>query len=94
MINYGSRTCLELGPIIDSNTYLDVVNIDRYDMIIGTPFMCKHKLVLDFDHNTLSIRGTQLTMMTSGQEDLMLAKKCALQVRVPRSEGQQTRTSH
>jgi len=94
MINYGARTCLELGPIIDSDAYLDVVNIDRYDMIIGTPFMRKYKLVLDFDHNTLSIRGTQLTMMTSGQEDLMLAKKRALRVCVPRSEGQQTRTSH
>jgi len=28
MINYGARTCLELGPIIDSDAYLDVVNID------------------------------------------------------------------
>jgi len=63
-------------------------------MIIGTPFMQKHKLVLNFDHDTLSIRGIQLTMMTSGQEDLMLAKKRALQVRVPHSEGQQTCTSH
>jgi len=94
IINYGARTCLELGPIIDSNAYLDVVNINRYDMIIGTPFMRKHKLVLDFDQDTLSIRGTQLTMMTSGQEDLMLAKKHALRVHVPHSEGQQTRTSH
>ena len=94
MINYGARTRLELGPITDNDAYLDVVNIDRYDMIIGTPFMRKHKLVLDFDNDTLSIRGTQLPTMTSGQEDLMLAKKRTLRVRAPHTEGQQTRTAH
>jgi len=94
MINYGARTCLELGPIRENNAYLDVVNIDRYDMIIGTPFMRKHGLVLDFEQNTLSIQGTLLPTMTSGQEDLMLAKKRALQVRVPQTKGQETHISH
>ena len=27
---------LELGPVRETGAYLDVVNIDRYDMIIGT----------------------------------------------------------
>jgi len=94
MINYGARTRLELGPITDNNAYLDVVNIDRYDMIIGTPFMRKHGLVLDFNQNTLSIRGTPLPTMSAGQEDLMLAKKRALRIRAPHTEGQQTRTTH
>jgi hypothetical protein len=39
IINYGARTHLELGPVSEDDAYLDVVNIDRYDMIIGTPFM-------------------------------------------------------
>jgi hypothetical protein len=48
IINFGSRASLELGLIKDSDTHLDVVNIDRYDMIISTPFICKHGLLLDF----------------------------------------------
>jgi len=93
MINYGARTYLELGPISDNNAYLDVVNINRYDMILGTPFMHKHGLVLDFEHDTLNVRREHIPTMTSGQEDLMLAKKQAQQVRAPHTEGQQTCTA-
>jgi Aspartyl protease len=42
MINYGARACIELGPTIEEDTYVDIVNIDRYDMIIGIPFMQRH----------------------------------------------------
>ena len=37
---------------------MDVANFDRYDMIIGTPFMRFHKVVLDFENDTVRI-GTQ-----------------------------------
>jgi hypothetical protein len=39
IINYGARTRLELGPVSEDDAYLDVINIDQYNMIIGTPFM-------------------------------------------------------
>jgi hypothetical protein len=39
IINYGARTCLELGPVSEDDAYLDIVNINWYDMIISTPFM-------------------------------------------------------
>ena len=39
MMNFRARSCVELGTISDDNTYLDVVNIDRYDMIVGIPFL-------------------------------------------------------
>lgn len=77
MINYGARARIELGSIVEDNAYVDVVNIDRYDMIIGTPFMRRHKLVLDFSDDTLSAKGHAISIMTAGQEDLMLAKKRA-----------------
>jgi hypothetical protein len=67
----------------EDDVYIDVVNIDRYDMIIGTPFMRKHGLVLDFKNNALSIRGEPIPILTSGQEDLMLAKKRAWRARAP-----------
>jgi hypothetical protein len=77
MINFGARARIELGPIMEANAYIDVVNIDRYDMIIGTPFMRRHKIVLDFSNDTLSAKGHAIQTMTAGQEDLMLAKKRA-----------------
>jgi hypothetical protein len=83
MINYGARARIELGPVVEENAYADVVNIDRYDMIIGIPFMQRHRLVLDFDQNSLSMQGHISQMMTAGQEDLMLAKKRASCTRAP-----------
>ena len=32
---------------IDVNTYLDIANLDKYDTILGTPFMRKHGISLD-----------------------------------------------
>ena len=75
MINFGTKTRLELGPINEHDAYLDIVNIDRYDMIVGTLFMHKHGLVLNFADDTLSTEGEIIETLTSGQEDLMLAKK-------------------
>jgi hypothetical protein len=83
MINFGTRTRVELGPIKVDDAYMDVVNIDRYDMIIGTPFMRKHGLVLDFGTNTLANQGEIIPTLTAGQEDLMLAKKRATRARDP-----------
>jgi hypothetical protein len=83
MINFGARTRVELGPVIEDDVYLDVVNIDRYDMIIGTPFMRKHGFVLDFARDTLSISGRDINTLTTGQEDLMLAKKREQRARAP-----------
>ena len=83
MINFGTKTRLELGPVREDNAYLDVVNIDRYDMIIGTPFMRKHGLVLDFEKNALTVQGELVHTLTSGQEDLMLARKQATRPRAP-----------
>ena len=95
MINFGARTRLELGPVSEDDVYIDVVNIDRYDMIIGTPFMRKHGLVLDFERNALSIRGETIPILTSGQEDLMLAKKRAWRARTPaNNEGRPPHAQH
>ena len=81
MINYGTKAQIELGPIKEDDAYLNIVNIDQYDMIIGTPFMRKHKFVVDFGHNTFSVCGQAICPMTSGQEDLMIIWKQRSQTR-------------
>jgi len=87
MINFGARTSVNMGPIHEDDAYIDVVNIDRYDMIIGTPFMRKHGLVLDFSRDVLSIQGQKIQTLNSGQEDLMLAKKRASRARASAPSG-------
>ena len=83
MINFGAKTRIELGPIQEDDAYLDVVNIDRYDMIVGTTFMRTHSFVLDFARDELSTRGQLIPTLTAGQEDLMVAKRRASRTRTP-----------
>ncbi|KAG5332754.1 hypothetical protein C0989_006558 [Termitomyces sp. Mn162] len=40
--------------------YVDIANFDCYDMIIGTPFMHKNKVSLDFVNNKVIVNGTLL----------------------------------
>ncbi|KAJ7260685.1 hypothetical protein C8J57DRAFT_1034957, partial [Mycena rebaudengoi] len=46
-ISYGTRPPVNFGGI-RGTSYFDQVNLNRYDGIIGTPFMNKHGLILDF----------------------------------------------
>jgi hypothetical protein len=55
-ITYGLHTqVITHGSV--SNEYLDVVNFDRYDMVIGVPFMRKHKVVVDIANEQVIING-------------------------------------
>ena len=47
MINHGITTSVEIdGKTIDE--YFDVANVDYYDVILGVPFLRRHKVKLDF----------------------------------------------
>ncbi|QRW04576.1 Transposon Tf2-1 polyprotein [Ceratobasidium sp. AG-Ba] len=41
---------------IDKEHYLDVVNLERYDLILGTPFMFKHGVSISFNPNGVHVR--------------------------------------
>ena len=36
--------------------YFDIVNIDYYDTILGTLFLRKHEVIIDFVNNCLKIK--------------------------------------
>jgi hypothetical protein len=54
-INFRLFTNFEISKMKD-NHYFDVVNIDRYNVILGTMFMRKHGITLDSEHDGPSER--------------------------------------
>jgi len=58
----GSHASVNFGMYVDvamhgssQQEYVDVANFDHYDMIIGTPFMCSRKVILDFENDAVKI---------------------------------------
>lgn len=78
----GSRANFKYGTImrtsysdICEDVYFDVVNIDGYDAIVGTRFMRKHGVQLDFEKGLVLIRGVPAPTLTVGEEQALLAKR-------------------
>ena len=47
MINYGTHMTIKIGRKVVEE-YFNIVNIEHYDAILGTPFLRKMGIVLDF----------------------------------------------
>jgi hypothetical protein len=65
IVNY--RTEMEvMVPGAKGTIYMDIANFDRYDMIIGTPYMRRNKVQLDFENdqvivNRVAMPATKVT---------------------------------
>ena len=70
-INHGAKARIEIGPVRESY-YFDVVDIDRYDLILGTPFFTKHDVALDFRNRTIKIDGVEVPTYNKIDEALLL----------------------
>ena len=55
VINYCANVTIKYDEK-ESKGYLNIVNIDYYDAILGTPFLRKHKVIIDFVNNCLRIK--------------------------------------
>jgi hypothetical protein len=53
-IKYGADITLNIGQF-SADTYVDIANFDRYDMIIGVPFMTDHDILLDFKNHRVIV---------------------------------------
>ena len=40
----------------ESKEYFDIINIDYYDAILGTPFLRKHEVIINFMNNCLRLK--------------------------------------
>jgi hypothetical protein len=59
IIKYGADVLVDIFGKV-STIYVDIANFDRYDMIVGTPFMRQHKVILNFITNKVIIDGRPL----------------------------------
>ncbi|KAF9023880.1 hypothetical protein BDZ89DRAFT_912480, partial [Hymenopellis radicata] len=57
VINFGTMVDVSL-PRVSGKQYFDITNLDRYDVLIGTPFMLKHGVILDFENQCVRIGNT------------------------------------
>src|ERR1700723_3881652 len=55
-VNFATTAMINF-ELVHALTFLDIVNLDKYDCILGMPFMTKHKIVLDLGSHEIIIRG-------------------------------------
>ena len=55
VINYGANVNIKYEGK-ELKEYFDIINIDYYDAILGTPFLRKHEVIIDFVNNCLRIK--------------------------------------
>ena len=55
VINYGTNVTIKYEGE-ELKEYFNIINIDYYDAILGTPSLRKHEVVIDFMNNCLKIQ--------------------------------------
>ncbi|SJL05232.1 uncharacterized protein ARMOST_08598 [Armillaria ostoyae] len=82
-INFGTTSKIKTDGFVGEE-YFDMVNIDKYDVIISTPFMHQNKVVLDFDKKRVVINDHPMSgRIIDGEE----ADKIAKRYRLRKPEG-------
>jgi len=73
----GSRSSIKYGADVNINigeeklpTYVDIANFDRYEMIVGTPFMRQHNVILDFEKGEIIFRGKRIPAITVSTKEI------------------------
>jgi hypothetical protein len=58
IINYGAKAELHVGALKEQR-YFNVVNLDRYHVILGTPFLKHHGVLLNYNgHGSFRLKGS------------------------------------
>ena len=66
-ISYKTKVPIDFGGVKDK-LYFDLVNIDRYDCIISTPFMNTYGVCLNFGNRTICMNRTQIKVFMFDEE--------------------------
>jgi hypothetical protein len=58
VINYRAKAELHIGALKEQR-YFDVVNLDHYHIILGTPFLKHHGVLLNYNsHGSFRLKGS------------------------------------
>ena len=86
LVVHGSRSKINCGTTIrfqyqtiDCNRRFDLVNLDNYNAILGTPFLYQHQVAIGFNpscvvvgsNEPLKMKGPEITMITLAAADLL-----------------------
>jgi hypothetical protein len=82
-INFGLFTDFEISKTKD-NHYFDIINIDRYDVILSTVFMRKHGITLDFKRDEVWVKVRVLDMIIEGPNSFKQTRRHAMQPHPPK----------
>ncbi|KAF9256944.1 hypothetical protein L218DRAFT_880655 [Marasmius fiardii PR-910] len=81
----GSQAKFNYGTVVSTDyanqsadTYFDIVNIDHYDVIVGTYFMRKHGIQLDFEQDQILIQGNPAPTLSVGEDSAKLKRRSAM----------------
>jgi len=73
-IVFGTSGPVQYGSIIGTH-YFDVVNIDRFDVIIGMGFMRKFSITVEPEHDSILISGIPTPTLSEREETVELAHR-------------------
>jgi len=72
------KACIKFGTV-ETNHYFDVINIDRYDIILGMVFMKQHRIMLDFKKDQVRMRGKNLSTLHESVDEYLQVCRQAMQ---------------
>ncbi|KAF9489600.1 hypothetical protein BDN71DRAFT_1401365 [Pleurotus eryngii] len=76
-LQFGTNVNIQIMDI-DDVEYCNVVNINQYDTILGTPFMHKHGIILDFVINSIQHGTKAIQAMSTVEETIVMARRHAV----------------
>jgi hypothetical protein len=94
-ISYGIKTAIKYRPI-DADHYFDMVNIDRYNVILGTVFMRRHGITLDFGMNQVWQGDQVIPALKEGEDEYLQVCRQAMwfQEETDKQEGMLEANGH
>jgi hypothetical protein len=84
-INFGLFSNFELDSL-RGNHYFDVININRYNAIVGTVFMRKHGIVLDFERDEVCLQGRILNTLLESKSTFRQVRRHAMRTQPVQDE--------
>jgi len=63
---------------VEVNHYFNVINIDRYDVILGMVFMTQHGIMLDFEKDQVRLRGKNLHALHESVDEYLQVHRQAM----------------